>query len=158
MPYLVDGNNLAHALRLSREGLADRAACARIVTEFCRRVGARATLVFDGPAREGAERPAGGERVRVLFSEGRTADEVILGLLGRSKSSRDYTVVTSDKSLGDKARHLGVAIERSHEFAHRLRSLPAEGSDDDLKPETRESDAEIDAGLEAFTGPRPGSR
>lgn len=149
MPYLVDGNNLAHALGLSIGGLADREACARMVASFCRSQGARATVVFDGPAPDGARPATGTHRVRILFSGGRSADEVILGLVGDSKTPRDFTVVTSDKSLGDKARHRGASVERAHEFSRRLDRV-TKGPRPSEKPSARETSDEIDAWLAVF--------
>jgi len=150
MPYLVDGNNLAHALGLSRGSRADRETCARVLAAFCRSRGARATVVFDGPAPAtplGAGEP---RRLRVVFSEGRTADEVILGQVKASRAPRDLIVVTSDKSLGDRARHMGADRERVHEFARRLgpRSVAAGAREE--KPEHPQSQKEIDDWLEVF--------
>ncbi|HQZ15732.1 MAG TPA: NYN domain-containing protein [Vicinamibacteria bacterium] len=150
MPYLVDGNNLAHALGLSIGGLADREACARVIASFCRSQGARATVVFDGQAPDGAKARTETHRVRILFSGGRSADEVILGLVGDSKAPRDFTVVTSDKSLGDKARHRGASVERAHEFSRRLERRGTQGPQPSEKPSGRESSDEIDAWLAVF--------
>lgn len=149
MPYLVDGNNLAHALGLSIGGLADREACTRMVASFCRSQGARATVIFDGPAPDGARAATETQRVRVLFSGGRSADEVILRLVGDSKTPRDFTVVTSDKSLGDKARHRGASVERAHEFSRRL-DRGTKGRQPSEKPSARETRDEIEAWLAVF--------
>jgi len=150
MPYLVDGNNLAHALGLSNAGLADREACARTVSSFCRSQGAQATVVFDGKAPSGARAATHTHRVRILFSEGRSADDVILALLGDSKTPRDFTVVTSDKSLGDKARHRGALVERVHEFSRRLDRKPQASGTSPEKPARRETKEQIDAWLAVF--------
>ncbi len=165
MPYLVDGNNLAHAMGFRVAGLADREACARIVGAFCQSRGAQATLVFDGPAPEGSKASGETHRLRVIFSEGRSADDVILRLLTASKTPRDFVVVTSDKSLGDRARHQGAAVERAHEFARRLDRSPRTPPAGPEKPSRRESPDEIEAWLELFARGRksegrkgPGSR
>lgn len=150
MPYLVDGNNLAHALGLEIGGLADREGCALRVGEFCRCQGAQATIVFDGPAPPGMRTGASGPRTRIVFGEGRAADDVILRLVSDSRSPRDFTVVTSDKSLGDKARHRGASVLRAHEFARRLdrRAAPAVAvAEKQGRPETPE---QIEAWLALF--------
>jgi hypothetical protein len=74
---------------------------------------------------------------------------VILGILGKSRTPRDFTVVTSDRSLGDRARHQGAGLERAHEFARRLvrRGKP---SADAEKPSRPESPGEIEAWLNVF--------
>ncbi len=149
MPYLVDGNNLAHALGLSIGGLADRETCTRTVASFCRARGAQATLVFDGKAPEGARDSTRSHRIRVLYSGRRSADEVILRLVSDSKAPADFTVVTSDKSLGDKSRHLGAAVERAHEFSRRLERRPAPEHTPPEKPPTQTVD-EIEGWLAVF--------
>lgn len=155
MPYLVDGNNLAHALGLATGGLADRESCARTVASFCRSHGAQATVVFDGRGPEGTEGPTRGHRVAVRYSGSRSADEVILSLLGSSKTPRDFTVVTSDKSLGDKARHRGALVERAHEFSRRLDRKSGKTRGPGEKPAPKETPEQIDAWLAVFD---PGRR
>ena len=150
MPYLVDGNNLAHALGLANGGLADRESCARTVAAFCRSQGARATIVFDGRAPEGSRASTGTHRVTILFAEGRSADDLILRLVAESKAPRDFTVVTSDKSLGDKARHRGATVERAHEFSKRLDRTPRPAAGRPEKPSARETPDEIAAWLAVF--------
>ena len=150
MPYLVDGNNLAHTLGLSNEGVADRAACARTVATFCRLQGAKATLVFDGPAPRGPLAPGQTPRVRVLFSEALSADDLILRLLGEAKAPRDFTVVTSDRPLGDKARHRGATVERCHEFARRLQRSPKTTGRISEKPSHKVTAEEVTAWLNVF--------
>jgi predicted RNA-binding protein with PIN domain len=150
MPYLVDGNNLAHALGLSSAGLADREACARTVAGFCRSRGAKAIIVFDGGAPESAPNPKSTDRVSILYSGSRSADDVILRLVSDSKAPRDFTVVTSDKSLGDKARHRGASIERAHEFSRRLDSKGSPRGAATGKKPPRETPDEIKAWLAVF--------
>ncbi len=150
MPYLIDGNNLAHALGLSIGGLADREACTLLVASFCRSQGAHATVVFDGPAPLGAKAATQTHRVRILFSGGRSADEVILRLVGDSLTPRDFTVITSDKSLGDRARHRGASVERAHEFSRRLDRRGPKDPQPGEKPSLRETREEIDAWLAVF--------
>ena len=150
MPYLVDGNNLAHALGLVSGGCPDRESCARVVAVFCRSQGAKATLVFDGRAAGGFHPPKRTDRVGVVFSGSSSADEVILNVISNSNTPRDFTVVTSDKSLGDKARHRGATVERAHEFARRL-DRPREGRGPALlKPSVRETPEQIEAWLAVF--------
>jgi predicted RNA-binding protein with PIN domain len=150
MPYLVDGNNLAHAMGLASGGLADREACARTVASFCRTRGARAILVFDGGASESGSNPKSSGPVSVRYSGSRPADEVILRLVADSKTPRDFIVVTSDKSLGDKARHRGASVQRAHEFSRRLEPRQGSQPQEGLKASRGETPEEIDAWLAVF--------
>ena len=121
-----------------------------MVGEFCRSHGAQATIVFDGPAPAGTQAQRSGHRTRVLFGEGRAADDLILRFLADAKAPRDFTVVTSDKSLGDKSRHRGALVEKAHEFSRRLdRAAPKEAGPRE-KDTPRESPEEIDAWLAVF--------
>ncbi|MBK5255368.1 MAG: NYN domain-containing protein [Vicinamibacteria bacterium] len=150
MLYLVDGNNLAHALGLSAGPIPDREACARAVVAFCRSQGARAVLVLDGPAEKGPTVAGQSHRVRVVFGEGRSADDLILRVLADSKTPRDFTVVTSDKSLGDRARHRGASLEKAHEFAKRLHRSSKPAATSGEKPAHRETPGQIEAWLAVF--------
>jgi hypothetical protein len=67
-----------------------------------------------------------------------------------SGSPRDFTVVTSDKSLGDKARHRGAQVERAHEFSRRLARPKRASAAPSGKPRTKESPEEIAAWLAVF--------
>ena len=154
MPYLVDGNNLAHALGLLEAGMADRAACARTVRAFCQSHGARATVFFDGPRPEGPEGAMESRWVRMVFGDGRAADDLILQRVRNSKTPRDFIVVTSDKSLGDKARHQGATVERAHEFARRLNRPVGRARVSSDKPTARETPEQIEAWLKLFGGKR----
>ncbi len=150
MPYLVDGNNLAHALGFSNGAQADRESCARTVGVFCRVQGAQATVIFDGPAPAGSRGAGQTDRMRIVFSEAKSADDLILQLLAGSTTARDFTVITSDKSLGDKARHMGARVEKAHEFARRLdRPSKAVGPRSE-KPALKETSEQIDAWLAVF--------
>ena len=150
MPYLVDGNNLAHALGLANGGLADRDACARAVGSFCHSRGAQAVIVFDGRAPEGAKEGARTQRVSVLYSGSRSADEVILRRVSDSKTPRDLIVVTSDKSLGDKARHKGASLERAHEFSRKLERPDRSRPSVQQSRSPRETPEQIKAWLAVF--------
>lgn len=88
--------------------------------------------------------------MHVVFSEARSADDVILRVLSESRTPRDFTVVTSDKSLGDKARHRGAMVERAHEFARRLERSQGKERSDSEKPSSRETSEEVEAWLAVF--------
>lgn len=51
---------------------------------------------------------------------GRSADDAILERLRTEPSPSEWTVVTSDRSLGDRCRALGARVERSHVFRTRI--------------------------------------
>jgi predicted RNA-binding protein with PIN domain len=94
--------------------------------------------------------PRTSSRTRIVFAGSRSADEAILKIIEASRSPRDFTVVTSDKSLGDKARHRGARVERAHEFSRRLSRPKPASAGSPAKPGAKESPEEIAAWLSVF--------
>jgi len=139
MPYLVDGDNLLGTWRGRDRSDQERRDLTHELSRFARRVGRRVVVVFDGPEAAGT---AGGD---VHFAgRGRSADDLILGLLSGQSDRRGWIVVTSDRSLGDRCRHLGARIERCDRFRARLRDRAA--------PEKPGSEEDVDLWLERFGG------
>ena len=137
MPYLIDGNNLCGAARDARLGLPrTEEGLIRTLARFRQRRTAPLTVVFDGPKSErrgmGRAGMVGGLTVH-YSGAGRTADELILEIVGRSRNPRDIVLVTSDRSLRTQARALGCRVMGCSEFAHRLADAGGSGS-----PETEE--------------------
>ena len=137
MPLLVDGDNLLGTSGRARTD-AERRRLALQLDRSARHEGKRVVTVFDGPApgvvRFGAE-------VRFAGS-GRSADDLILEILRGETDRRGWTVVTSDRSLGDRCRWLGARVLRCHEFRSRLVAAGA--------AEKPERETEIDYWLERF--------
>jgi predicted RNA-binding protein with PIN domain len=140
MPYIVDGHNLlGQTPGLSLTSPEDRRELV-------------ATVFFDGEPPEGwrADLHLGG--VRVLHSgRGRSADDAILEMIRRSRAPSDVTLVTSDRALYERARHLGAKGILGHKFREMMSRDPrgrAHGAD---KPE-RPSPEEVAYFLELFGG------
>ena len=112
MPVVVDGNNLLGARRSDgeRRGLSGE------ISRLARRERRRIVLVFDGPPP-----PHPFPSVDTHFSgPGKSADAWILEFLRRQARAREWTVITDDRSLGDRCRHLGARVERCRPFRERL--------------------------------------
>jgi len=138
VPLLVDGDNLLGTWPGRRRSDAERRKLAFDLGRYSTRERRRVVVVFDGVAPPGMN--LGPD---VHFAGGhRTADDLILELLRREKEPRGWTVVTSDRSLGDQCRHLRARVERSDRFRGRLA-----GGAGEEKPE-REDD--VDYWLEQF--------
>lgn len=132
MPILVDGDNLLGWWPGRSRSDRERHALACELARYAARSRRRVVVVFDGPAPSAA--PGAGE---VLYAgRGRSADDVILDLLRGEVDRRGWTVVTNDRSLGDRCRWLAARVERSDRFRGRLA-----GGTDAEKPE-RETDVE----------------
>ena len=123
MPRLIDGDNLLGTWPGRSRSDAERRALAGQIERTFR--GRRAVVVFDGLAGDA------GFPGEVRFSgPGVPADDLILSVLARETDRRGWVVVTSDRSLGDRCRHLGARVERCDRFRGRL--SPARESE---KPE-----------------------
>jgi hypothetical protein len=126
VPFLIDGDNLLGTWRGRERSDEERRALAGEIERTFR--GRRAIVVFDGRPRDGGAFPGD---VR-SSGAGRAADDVILELLGREPDPRAWIVVTSDRSLGDRCRHLGARIERCDRFRARLAAAASPATE---KPE-----------------------
>ena len=146
MPYLIDGDNLLGTWRGRDRTDDERRALAHELSRLAVRTGRRVVVVFDGPETAGVR---SGADVR-FAGHGHSADERILALLRDQADRRGWIVVTSDRSLGDRCRHLGARIERCDRFRARLRAEPAAE-----KPNAEE---ELDLWLERFGGDAEGER
>ena len=128
MPLLVDGDNLLGTWPGRSRSDGDKRELVRTLGRAGVAKGQRTVVVFDGEA----PYPLGAD---VLFSgRGRRADDVILQTLRDASDPRGWTVITSDKSLGDQCRWLGARVERCDVFRARLTPAASDekpaGSDD----------------------------
>jgi predicted RNA-binding protein with PIN domain len=153
MPYIVDGHNLlGQTPGLSLTSPEDRRALLARLTAFCRGKRTRMTVFFDGDPPEGwrSDMHLGG--VRVLHSGGgRSADDAILEMIRKSRAPADVTLVTSDRALYERGRHLGAKGMLGHRFREMMSREPHSRSFGGDKPE-RPSPEEVAYFLELFGG------
>ena len=122
MPFLIDGDNLLGTWRGRDRSARAKRALSFEIARFARRVRRRCLTVFDGSAPVGTG--LGGE---TRFSgAGRSADEWILDFLRAETEPQGWRVITSDRSLGDRCRHLRARVEKSDRFRKRLLGDEAE--------------------------------
>ncbi len=153
MPYLVDGHNLlAQIPGLSLRSPEDRQRLLQALAGFSRARRCRVTVVFDGDPLPGwrEELHLGGVRV-VHSGTGRTADTALLDLIRSSRTPADLILVTSDRSLQDRGRHLGAKGMRGHVFRKMMAGGSGRGTHPAEKPE-RSDPEEIAYFMELFDG------
>jgi predicted RNA-binding protein with PIN domain len=126
MPVLIDGDNLLGTWPGRNRSDRERRELARSLLRKYGTSGRRFVVVFDGPA---PDVPPPSTDVRYSGS-GRSADDVILAFLRKERNPREWTVVTSDRSLGDRCRHLGARVERCDRFRPTLREQGVEEKPD----------------------------
>lgn len=138
MPLVVDGDNLLGTWPGRQRSNPERRDLAFALDRFAAHSRRRVVVFFDGQWSGG---PDLGPDVRSA-GPGRSADDAILDFLRRQEDRRGWTVVTSDRSLGDRCRHLGARVERCDEFRPRLAAHRG--------PEKPEHEADLDYWLERF--------
>lgn len=128
MPWLIDGNNLLFAVADvgPRDSVARDVLCG-LIANWAAREGETAVVVFDGP-----EPPAGVRAqiehggLTVVFSGGRTADEVIIEQMEHSHAGRHLRVVSSDGQIARVARRRHTSVS-SEDFARMVLRAKAPG-------------------------------
>jgi hypothetical protein len=112
---LIDGYNVTkqrhEALSLEQQRLWLR----RLVAGLAARRKIQPTIVFDG--RSGAEAPSRPQRwVRVVFSSGRSADDVIVETIERLPADEPVAVVTDDRELRRRVERLRADVIPTRNF------------------------------------------
>jgi hypothetical protein len=122
MPFLVDGDNLLGAWRGRSRSHEEKRRLAGEIFRYAVRERKQVFVVYDGVC-PGEAPPSN----QVLFSGGRrSADDLILERIRREAEPRGWTVVTNDRPLADRCRHLGSRVERCDVFRKKLQKLPGE--------------------------------
>jgi predicted RNA-binding protein with PIN domain len=138
MGFLVDGSNLGGALAGGR-GAREPAGIVELLLGWAR--GRRQVIVvFDGPPAATLARRYGGLEVR--FAAPRTADEVILGMLGERAAS--WHVVSDDRELLAACRAKGARTMQARELAAELRAAERRTTGKSAKTKPAPHDAPVD--------------
>lgn len=119
MRFIIDGNNLLHALGklTARSTLSAFDAARRWLAGRAREAHrTEVIIVFDGqpPPRQRRDEPG---PPRVVFSGRATADDVIEELIRSDTGPRQLTVVSDDLRLREAARHRGCVSLRCLDYA-----------------------------------------
>ena len=119
MPVVIDGNNLLHSLPAAHRSRAD---VRRRLLDLVRNEAIQVQVVFDGPPPQGSPIIENLGRVTVRYSGAITADEVILDLIPGGKIASQWSVMTDDRALQEKARSKGAGIRTLAEWRGRRRA------------------------------------
>jgi predicted RNA-binding protein with PIN domain len=152
---LVDGYNLLHALGMAPRpgGMSLERARVRFAEWLAIEMGPRVSLlkvVFDGRDRGGPNEHQH-RGVRMIFSAGEKADDLIERMIRDEPNPARLTVVSSDSRIAHAARRRGCAAQTCGEFLDSLSPPPRAPSSAMEKPEKPDTPGdEIDEWLKAF--------
>lgn len=122
MPVIIDGHNLVPKIRgLDLDNLDDEIQLIELLLEYCRRYRRQVEVYFD-KAPHGHPRVQKFGSVTAMFARpGKTADDEIKGRLVRlGRSAKNWTVVSSDRSVQAAAHAARAEVTPSEDFARTL--------------------------------------
>jgi predicted RNA-binding protein with PIN domain len=130
--YIIDGNNLLHKIKtlealMKKDKQAPREKLAFMVERFAGAKKIKISLHFDGFVNI----PIKADRIKILYSEKRSADDDIRNEIESAKNRRNLTVVTSDEALKQFAKKCGCESILSEDFAVVIKGK--EDSDEESK-------------------------
>jgi predicted RNA-binding protein with PIN domain len=152
MPLMIDGHNLIGQINaIDLADPDDEHQLIQLLHAYCRDHGRRATVYFDQADPLSRDpRPQQGLTVRFV-SRSRTADSAMRDhLLQLGREAKNWTVVSSDRSVRRAARGSGAKVLRSEQFAAQLMAPPP-APDAPEKPEAPRAD-QLDEWLRLFSG------
>lgn len=112
--YIIDGNNLLGKMPSLRSvgGQKDREKLSFMLERFFTGRKVKVSLHFDGHKIDPI-RVAG---IKIIYSDERTADEMIKTEIERSNKRKNIILISSDNNLKEFARVCSCAVKNSEEF------------------------------------------
>ncbi len=152
MPYLIDGNNLMHALLDAGDDLGRLALCSKLHQLLP--ADESVHVVFDGPMPPpGLARQIRETGLTVTYCPDTPADDVILREIERSSAPKRLRVVSSDREIRKAARARRCQSLTSEEFAKTLVFPTDAASPTPIEPKEKHlglTDDETDGWMEEF--------
>ncbi|MFA5059175.1 MAG: NYN domain-containing protein [Candidatus Omnitrophota bacterium] len=150
LQYILDGYNIVHQLPAlaPREFKSARGDLARFVEIFRPQGSVKniVTIVFDGWPFESAAQNT--TSVKIVFSQGETADDRIRRILSTATRKKNIIVVTDDKELRFSIRALGADVLNVKDFVAQVKPRHADGNEDKSARIKREENKTISKTLE----------
>lgn len=119
--FLIDGFNLFHKIPEIEDSTAPR----RDLISYIRRnnlTGSsnnKVTIVFDGYE---TEELGSDPQYHILFSEDKTADEIIKDKISSARNKRNLVVVSDDNEIRSRGQSEGANVSGTHEFLAKANS------------------------------------
>ncbi len=155
MPYLIDGHNLIGKVPdISLKDPDDEAKLIVKLRSFCARTGKKAHVIFDHGL-PGGKSKLSNYTVKVAFaSRPGEADDLMLRRIRRTRDTKAWTVISSDRRVLDVARHRGMKALPATEFARQLDAPPPPPKEEHPNPHITK--AEVEEWLRIFQQGDPG--
>lgn len=128
--YLIDGFNLYHQIRVLEDSKTPRSDLVQYIrrNKLTGSKNNRVTIVFDGY--ETAELHVDPE-YHIIFSDSRTADDVIKEIIRGVRHKRDVVVVSDDNEIRNAAREEGAQVWGTQQFLTSKKSRRSKGEEED---------------------------
>ncbi len=152
MPYLIDGHNVIAALDdIDLEDPHDEAKLVMRLRAWTARINRRAIVIFDGGIPGGPSPTLSTTDVKVVFAARHhtNADRIIRERIQALPDPSNWTVVSSDHEILDRARSVGTQTLTAQGFVDTLERAQTPEPE---KPASM-SQAELEAWLEIFPEP-----
>ncbi len=116
--YIIDGNNLIGKIKYfsdiqKKDRQASREKLAFYIERYFSSKKANVTLHFDGFANH----PINSQKIKIVYSENKTADQKIKQQIENSKSPKNLIVVSSDNNIKEFARVCSAKTLASEDLA-----------------------------------------
>jgi len=122
MPYIIDGHNLIGKLHnISLQDIDDEAYLIKILDQYFRKIRKKAIIFFDRASVNGNNNFRSAFITVKFVRSPLNADKAIHQKLVELKgNARNYTVISSDRWVQEKARRVGAKIQKSEIFAFEI--------------------------------------
>jgi predicted RNA-binding protein with PIN domain len=149
MALIVDCYNILHAeMPPPLAGLDEAGLCRAIARSVWR--GQPVTVVCDGKVKPGGASESPVDEVVLLFAgKGKSADDVILDMIGADHSPRKLVIATSDHEIQKAARRRRCKVLSAERFIRTLSSRPGQGNVE-ARPTAPLDESEVGRWLEEF--------
>lgn len=128
--FIIDGNNLIGKMQAlkSKDKISERENLAFILERYFSKKKIKVSLHFDGHP----NLPIKVTGIKIFYSGGRTADEMIKQEIERSSSRKNTTLISSDNNLREFARVCSCSVVSSEEFVREINSTQTDDEENKI--------------------------
>ena len=134
--YIIDGNNVIGKDRMlkslqQQEPQQSREKLAMLLDRYFGKKKFKVFLHLDGFAKDAIRT----SKIKLIYSDNKTADENIRTQIENSKNPKNIIVVTSDHSLAEFAKVCSCTVLKSEEFLKQINKEKAGSSESEIQKE-----------------------